>query len=105
MDLNTGEIVCSDLAYENVADPTVLPELPDQVEGPVDRFLADGAYDGEPTRRFLETRYVDGVEIIIPPPKTAILSPEAASTPTSRDKHILGDQTKGASLLAKANRL
>ncbi len=72
MDLNTGEIVCSDLTFENVADPTVLPELFDQVEGPVDRFLADGAYDGEPTRRFLDTRYGDDVEIIIPPPKTAV---------------------------------
>ncbi len=73
MDLNTGEIVCSDLAYENVGDPSVLPDLLDQVEGPVDRFLADGAYDGKPTRRFLETRYGYGVEIIIPPPKTAVL--------------------------------
>ncbi len=29
MDLNEGEIVCSDLAYENVGDPPVLPELLD----------------------------------------------------------------------------
>ncbi len=38
MDLNTGEIVCSDLAYENVGDPTILPELLDQVEGHVDKM-------------------------------------------------------------------
>ncbi len=95
MDLNTGEIVCSDLTFENVGDPTVLPELLDQVEGNVDKFLADGAYDGEPTRRLLETRYGDDVEIIIPPPKTAVLSPEAARAATSRDKHILTIKDRG----------
>ncbi|SDR48737.1 IS5 family transposase [Pseudovibrio sp. Tun.PSC04-5.I4] len=95
MDLNTGEIVCSDLTYENVGDPTVLPDLLDQVDGLVNRFLADGAYDGEPTRRVLETRYGDDVEIIIPPPKTAALSPEADRAPSSRDKHILAIKDKG----------
>lgn len=29
------------------ADPTVLPNLLDQVDGPVDLYLADCAYDGE----------------------------------------------------------
>ncbi|SDR45427.1 IS5 family transposase [Pseudovibrio sp. Tun.PSC04-5.I4] len=95
MDLNTGEIVCSDLTYENVGDPTVLPDLLDQVDGPVNKFLGDGAYDGEPTRRVLETRYGDDVEIIIPPPKTAVLSPEADRNPSSRDKHILAIKDKG----------
>ncbi|SDR48815.1 IS5 family transposase [Pseudovibrio sp. Tun.PSC04-5.I4] len=43
-DLNTGEILCSELTEESVGDPTTLPELLGQVEGPVARFLGDGAY-------------------------------------------------------------
>ena len=49
LDLVSGEIVCSDLTTDDVGDPTALPDLLDQVDGPVDLFLADGAYDGEPT--------------------------------------------------------
>jgi len=45
----TGKIVCSDLTADGIGDPTVLPDLLEQIDGPVELFLADGAYDGEPT--------------------------------------------------------
>ncbi|SER75735.1 Transposase DDE domain-containing protein, partial [Pseudovibrio axinellae] len=35
MNLDTGEILCSDLTEERAADPTVLPDLLDQIEGVV----------------------------------------------------------------------
>tara|TARA_B110000908_G_scaffold172515_1_gene240454 strand:+ start:6665 stop:7189 length:525 start_codon:yes stop_codon:yes gene_type:complete len=41
-----GEIVCSDLTADHIGDPTALPGLLDQIDGPVDLFLADGTYDG-----------------------------------------------------------
>ena len=44
LDLVSGEIVCSDLTTDDVGDPTSLPYLLNQVEGPVDLFMADGAY-------------------------------------------------------------
>lgn len=44
LDLATGEIVCSDLTTDGVGDPTALPELLDQIDGNVSRFMADGAY-------------------------------------------------------------
>ena len=44
LDLATGEIVCSDLTTDDVGDPTALPELLDQIDGDVSRFMADGAY-------------------------------------------------------------
>lgn len=44
--LASGEIVYPDLTTDDVGDPTALPELLDQVDGPVDLFLADGADDG-----------------------------------------------------------
>ena len=70
LDLTTGEIICSDLTLDHVGDSTALPGLLDQFDGPVSRFLADGAYDGTPTRNLLTARFGDAVEVIIPPQKT-----------------------------------
>jgi hypothetical protein len=40
LDLVSGEIVSSDLTTDDVGDPTALPGLLDQVDGPVALFLA-----------------------------------------------------------------
>lgn len=95
LDLVSGEIICSDLTTDDVGDPTALPDLLDQIDGPVAKFIADGAYDGSPTRDFLATRLGEIVEVIIPPPKTAVQSPQSALDPTVRDRHIAGIETKG----------
>ncbi|SDQ73490.1 Transposase DDE domain-containing protein [Pseudovibrio sp. Tun.PSC04-5.I4] len=94
LDLNTGEIVCSELTEDTVADPTAVPDLLDQIEDTVATFLGDGAYDGTPTRQELASRF-DGIEVIIPPPKTAISGPQAATAPTARDRDILAIQKNG----------
>jgi hypothetical protein len=88
LDLVSGEIVCSDLTTDGVGDSTALPRLLDQIDGPVDLFLADGAYDGDPTCDLLLERFGEGIEIAIPPPKNAMLSPDAARNPTIRDRQI-----------------
>jgi len=72
-----------------------LPDLLDQIDGPVERFIADGAYDGSPTRDFLATRLGEIVEVIIPPPKTAVQGPQSAEDPSIRDRHIAEIETKG----------
>ncbi len=43
LDLATGDIICSELTPDDVGDTTALPELLDQIDGPVSRFLGDGA--------------------------------------------------------------
>ncbi len=48
LDLVSGDLVCSDLTTDGVGDPTALPGLLDQIDGGVTRFIADGAYDGDP---------------------------------------------------------
>jgi len=103
LDLVSGEIVCADLTKDNVGDTTALPGLMDQVDGPVDLFLADGAYDGEPTSDLLAARFGSMVEVTIPPPKNAILSPNAAKDPTERDCHIAEIATNGRMAWQKAN--
>jgi hypothetical protein len=88
LDLVSGQIVCSDLTTDDIGDPTALPGLLDQIDAPADLFLADGAYDGEPTVQALSERFGSAIEVTIPPPKNAILSPEAAQNPNARDRHI-----------------
>ncbi|WP_245297408.1 transposase [Rhizobium oryziradicis] len=69
LDLASGEITCSELTTDNVGEPTALPDLLDQIDGSVARFIADGAYDGSPTRGLLETRLGELVEVIIRLPR------------------------------------
>lgn len=95
LDLVSGDIVCSDLTKDDVGDPTALPDLLDQIDVDVTRFIADGAYDGDPTSDLLTDRFGVNVEIIIPPPKNATLSPAAAVQPTLRDTHIAAITTGG----------
>lgn len=95
LDLVSGEIVCTDLTTDGVGDSTALPGLLAQVDGPIDLFLGDGAYDGDPTRDLLFERFGTEVEITIPPPKNATLSPNAAQNPTTRDRHITDIATQG----------
>ena len=80
LDLVSGEIVCSDLTTDGVEDSTALPGLLEQIDGPVVRFLADDAYDGDPTRDLLIERFGEEIEIAIPPPKNAALSKTRRST-------------------------
>ena len=95
LDLTTGDIICSDLTLDDVDDPTALPGLLDQIEDPVSRFLADGAFDGKPTSDLLKARLGDAVEIIIPPPRNSDLTPNSLADPSSRDRHIVQIRTQG----------
>jgi len=67
----------------------------DQIDADVTRFIADGAYDGDPTSALLTDRFGVGVEIIIPPPNTAVLSPDADGNPMLRDQRIAEIRTGG----------
>ena len=58
--------ICSDLTTADVGDPTALPELLDQIDGEVTRFIGDGAYDGNPTSDLLVKLFGVDVEITIP---------------------------------------
>jgi len=88
LDLNSGKIVCSELTTQNVGDPTALPGLLDQIDGEVEQFTADGAYEGEPTCALLAAKFGPVAVVTIPPPKNAVLSPNAMREPTARDCHI-----------------
>jgi hypothetical protein len=95
LDLVSGQIVCSDLTTDDIGDQTALPGLLDQIDGPVEMFIADGAYDGEPTVEALTERFGAAIKVTIPPPKNAILSPDAAQNPSICDHHIAEIEAHG----------
>jgi len=70
--------------------------------GPVDRFLADGAYDGEPTSDLLAARFGSTIEVKIPPPRNAIVSPNAAQNLRARDCNIADITARGRMAWQKA---
>ena len=102
LDLFRGKTVCSDLTKDDVGDPTVLPELLDQVGGSVALFLADGAYYGKPASDLLAARFGSMIEVTIPPPKNAVLSLNAAQDQTARDRHIAEIAAQGRIAWQKA---
>ncbi|MGV2121869.1 IS5 family transposase [Agrobacterium vitis] len=95
LDLVSGEIICSELTTDDVGDPTALAGLLDQIGSPVARFIADAAYDGSPTRHLLSTRLGEVIEVIIPPPKTAVASPQSTLDSSARDHHITEIEARG----------
>ncbi len=98
LDLVSCQIVCSDLTADDIGDPTALPGLLDQIDGPVEKFLADGAYDGEPTVTALTDRFGPLIKVTIchiPPPKNAVMSAVTAQNPSIRDQHIAAIEADG----------
>ncbi|MEP3332372.1 hypothetical protein [Sedimentitalea sp.] len=77
------ELVTSCLTTKHVGDPGALTDLLARVAGPVRRFIGDGAYDGALTAATIRRAFGPDVELIIPPPKNAVLGACAA-----RDAHL-----------------
>ena len=95
LDLHSDAIVCADLTDDDAGDSTALPGLLDQLNAPVTGFLADGAYDGASTRDLLRERYGETLDVVIPPPKNAVIRPQSARDPTVRDRHIAQIRSNG----------
>ncbi|MFA3920512.1 IS5 family transposase [Ruegeria hyattellae] len=83
LDPETGDIAASELATEHVGDETALPDLMTVVDAGVSLFLADGAYDGQGVVDCLVERFGPEMEIVIPPPKSAVHGENA-----QRNQHI-----------------
>ena len=67
----------------------------DQIDADVDLFLVDGAYDGEATIDLLTERFGSAIKVTIPPPKNAVLSPDAAQSQSTRDCHVADIAARG----------
>ena len=83
-DADTHEIVAVELTVDDVGDVSIIPDLLDQIEGPVGSMTGDGAYDGQVVYDAVTQRHPDAA-VIIPPRSTAVPN----DTPTSqRDRHL-----------------
>ena len=89
-----GQIVASTVTESNEQDPSQVPDLLDQIDGDIDRFVGDGIYDQEPVYTAVEN-HSPGARVIIPPRKDAVLSPMASTAPTQRDQHLLEIERDG----------
>jgi len=84
IDANSHEIAAVELTQDDVGDITAVPDLLDQIDGPVVSVTADGAYDADVVYDEIERRHPDA-DVIIPPRSTAVVS---ESGTTWRDRHL-----------------
>jgi hypothetical protein len=91
-DAVTGRIVASILT--DVDDASQVEPLLDQIADPVELFLGDGGYDRTGVYTALDERHPDA-KVIVPPRADAVLSENAKTDPTQRDRHIQAIAGKG----------
>ena len=87
VDAETGQILASELTTSDVDDGSQVEPLLDQIAGPLASFTGDGAYDQAGVYGTVGKHHPDA-EVIVPPRSTAVLSEDAETTPTQRDRHL-----------------
>src|SRR5689334_20732297 len=86
-DAVTSRIVAAILTDRDVDDACQVEPLLDQITEPVELFLGDGGYDRTGVYTALDEHHPDA-KVIIPPRADAVLSENAKTDPTQRDRHI-----------------
>ena len=89
VDADTGQIVASALTSKDVDDGAQADPLLGQVTGPVASVTGDGAYDQEGVYASVAARHPEAA-VIVPPRSSAVLSADAETAPTHRDRHLQG---------------
>jgi transposase len=87
VDAGTGQIVAAALTGKEVDDAAQIGPLLDQVTGSLASVTADGAYDQDGVYADVAQRHPDAA-VIVPPRCTAVLSDQAETSPTQRDRHL-----------------
>ena len=67
-----GFIVAAKLTKNSEDDPSTIPELLEQVDSPIQRFTADGAYDTRSVYELLGQVGTADIKIVIPPRRGAV---------------------------------
>ncbi len=84
----TGFIVAAKLTVSSGDDASTLPDLLDQIEAPIRRFTADGAYDRRSIYDRVGAAGTEDVVIVIPPRRSAV-SPRSVGGPWSQREAAL----------------
>src|SRR3546814_12867235 len=83
---DSGEIIAHTMTDQNTGDASQVGPLLNQIDGPIGRLTADGAYDGKPIYDAIINHSAD-VAIVIPPRVNAV-DPAGNRSPGQRDQHI-----------------
>jgi hypothetical protein len=86
VDATSGMVVAQTLTDQDTDDPSQVGPLLDQIDDPIARVTADGAYDGVPTYQTIAA-HGDGIDVVIPPRSTAVASGEPGPL-SQRDRHL-----------------
>ena len=86
VDADNGMIVAQTLTDQDADDPSQVAPLLDQIDIPIARVTADGAYDGAPTYATIAAHGND-IEVVIPPRSTAVVRGEPGPL-AQRDRHL-----------------
>ena len=89
-----GHILASKVTDSPVQDSSPVPDLLDQFDKEIDRFVGDGIYDQDPVYEAVE-QHSPGATVVVPPRKDAVLFNDSATSPSQRDSHISEIQSKG----------
>jgi hypothetical protein len=87
VDAENGMIVAQTLTDQDDDDPSQVAPLLDQIDIPIARVTADGAYDGAPTYATIAA-HGDDIEVVIPPRSTAVLTGEPGPL-AQRDREVV----------------
>ncbi|MBP2444088.1 hypothetical protein JOH51_001527 [Rhizobium leguminosarum] len=85
LDADSGEIVAHTMTDQDTGDASQVGPLLDQIDGPIGRFTADGAYDGT-TYDAIIGHSADAAIVI--PPRVNAVEPTGDQPPGQRDQHI-----------------
>ena len=72
-----GQIVASTVTESHEQDSSQVPALLSQVEGEIDRFVADGIYDKEPVYAAVE-QHSPGAQVTLPAQRAGLLPGRSA---------------------------
>lgn len=86
LDADSGDIIAHVMTDQDAGDTSQVEPLLNQIDMPIGQFIADGAYDGEPTYDAV-TRHSPEAVVIIPPRANALERPNS-DCPSQRDRHI-----------------
>ena len=93
LDAGSGDIIAHVMTDQDAGDASQVEALLDQIDMPIGQFIADGAYDGNPTYDAV-TRHSPEAVVIIPPRANALERPNS-DCPTQRDRHIAAINVDG----------
>lgn len=94
VDEATGQLVAAVTTTHNVGDSEVIPDLLEQIDGPIEQVSGDGAYDSWDVHRELEH---GGIRAAIPPRRGARIAQHGNCNdpPLARDEALRTIRQKG----------